>query len=113
MGVIKFEKLSEEFSDHERPHLTTDTHIKINDKRKVALLLGEFLSPRLFFVSQYFQEFEPKEVGMKMGSRPLSLAPALNPTQRRFLQARLLYSSYHCPACNPLISLPQLAVVTP
>ena len=47
MGVKKSEKLNEEFSNHKRPHLTTDTHIKNNDKRTVALLLGELPFPRL------------------------------------------------------------------
>ena len=66
MGVKKSEKLNKEFSDYERPHLTTDTHIKNNDKRNVALLLGELPSPRLYFVSQYIRGFMAKEVRMQV-----------------------------------------------
>ena len=45
------EKFIVEFSNHKRPHLTTDTHIKNNDKRKVALLLGELISPSCIITS--------------------------------------------------------------
>ena len=55
MVVRKSEKLNKEFSDYERPHLTTDTHIKNNDKRKVALLLGDLPSPRL---SLFYVDYE-------------------------------------------------------
>ena len=65
MGVKKSEKLNEEFSNHKRPHLTTDTHIKINDKRKVALLLGELHSSRLSMFYSAFKDNEEcqKELG--------------------------------------------------
>ncbi|MGI9459289.1 MAG: hypothetical protein ACR2NF_04760, partial [Pirellulales bacterium] len=54
-------------NDHERPHLTKYDHIKNNGERKVALLLGELLSPRSYFLSRYLRGFMPKVVGMKVG----------------------------------------------
>jgi hypothetical protein len=59
MGVKKSEKLNEEFSNHKRPHLTTDTHIKNNDKRKVALLLGEIPSLVCPLFSCVYEDYRP------------------------------------------------------
>ena len=56
MGVKKSEKLNKEFSNHERPHLTEYDHIKNNDKRKVALLLGELSYSRLPLVSRSYED---------------------------------------------------------
>ena len=61
MVVKKAEKLSKEFSDHERLHLTKYDHIKNNEKRKVRLLLGELPSARLPFFT-YIRGLEATKV---------------------------------------------------
>lgn len=43
MGENNSEKFILEFSNHKRPHLTKGNHVKNNDKRTVALLLGELV----------------------------------------------------------------------
>ena len=52
-------------NDHERPHLTKYDHIKNNGERKVALLLGELPSPRLYLFYGAFKDNEEcqKELG--------------------------------------------------
>ena len=57
MVVKKSEKLSTGFSDHEWPHLTKYDHIKNNGERKVALLLGELPSSRLYLFYGTYEDF--------------------------------------------------------
>lgn len=55
MGVNNSEKFILEFSNHKRPHLTTDTRIKNNDKKWDTLLLGDLPSLRL---SLFYVDYE-------------------------------------------------------
>ena len=78
MSVNNSEKFISEFSIDERTHLTIDTHIKNNDKRKVALLLGELLSPRLSCFTVHTR-ISSQTFGPKLASRLLSLAETDHP----------------------------------